>query len=65
VQLASDANKHLIEKPFVPGFRPAPLEGLGVGASEAQAPLTDGLVADHDAPPANINSTSRRLRLKQ
>ena len=49
VQFASDAHEHLIEKPFVTGFRPAPLKGLGVGPSEAQAPLADGLVADHDA----------------
>jgi hypothetical protein len=49
VQLASHADENLVQKPFVPGFRPAPLKGLGVGPSEAQAPLADGLLADHDA----------------
>jgi hypothetical protein len=49
VQFASDADEHLVQKPFVTGFWPLPLEGLGVGPSEAQAPLADGLVADHDA----------------
>ena len=50
VQLAANADKHLIEKPLVTGLRPALPEALCVGPSEAQAPLADGLVADHDAP---------------
>jgi hypothetical protein len=41
--------KHLIQKPLAAGFRPPPLESLGVSSSEAQAPLADGLVADHAA----------------
>src|SRR3954447_587573 len=49
VQSAPDADEHLIQKPFVSGLRPPPLERLGVGASEAQAPLADSLVADNDA----------------
>jgi hypothetical protein len=49
VQLAADADKYLIQKPFVSWSRSAPLEGFGVGPSEAQAPLADGLVANHDA----------------
>src|SRR3712207_1579074 len=49
VQFAPDANEHFIQKPFVSGLRPSPLQRLGVGASEAQAPFTDSLVADHDA----------------
>ncbi len=75
MQFAANAHEHLVEKPFVTGFRPAPLERVGVGPSEAQAPLTDGLVADHDASrrqdqfdcccPRKISSTSRRLKLKQ
>ena len=48
VQFAADADEHLIEKPFVSGLWPAPLERLGVGPSEAQAPRADALVADHD-----------------
>jgi hypothetical protein len=48
VQFALDADKYLIQKPLVAGLRSTPVEALGVGASEAQAPLTDGLVADHD-----------------
>ena len=49
VQFAADADEHLVQEPLVTGLRPASLEGLGLGSSEAQAPLTDGLVADHDA----------------
>ena len=49
VQFASDANEHFIQKPFVSGLRPPPLQGLGIGAPEAQAPFTDRLVADHDS----------------
>src|SRR5687768_14185292 len=49
VQFASDADENLVEKPLVSGFRPALLKGLGVNPSEAQAPLADGLIADHDA----------------
>ena len=48
VQFAADADEHLIQKPLVTGLRPPPSEALGVGASEAQTPLADGLVADHD-----------------
>ena len=50
MEFAPDANEHLIQKPFVAGLRPAPLEALGISPPEAQAPFTDGLVADHDAP---------------
>jgi hypothetical protein len=49
VQFASDADKHFIQKPFVSGLWPAPLEAVGIGPPEAQAPFTDSLVADHDA----------------
>ena len=49
VQFASDADENLVQKSLVTGFRP-PLEGRSVAPSEAQAPLTDGLVADHNAP---------------
>ena len=49
MQFASDADEHFIQKPFVPGLRPPPLERPGIGAPEAQAPFTDGLEADHDA----------------
>jgi hypothetical protein len=50
MQLAADADEHLVQEPLVTGLRPASLESLVVGPSEAQAPLADGLVADHDAP---------------
>ena len=50
MQFASDADKHLIQKPFVSGLRLPPLQRLGIGAPEAQTPLTDGLLADDDAP---------------
>src|SRR3954466_2782178 len=49
MQFASDADKHFIQKPFVSGLWPAPLEAVGVGSAEAEAPFTDRLVADHDA----------------
>jgi hypothetical protein len=49
VQFASDADKHLIQKLLVAGLRPPHLEAVGVSSSEAQAPFTDCLVADHDA----------------
>lgn len=65
VQLAPNAHEHFIRKPFVSGLRPPPLQGLGVGASEAQTPRADRLVANHDAQAARISSTSRKLRLKQ
>ena len=48
VPFASIADKHFVQELLVTGFRP-PLEGLGGSPSEAQAPLADGLVADHDA----------------
>ncbi len=49
VQFASDANEHFIQKPFVSGLRPPPLQRLGIGAPEAQTPRADGLIADYDA----------------
>ena len=42
VQFASDADKHLVQKPFVTALWPPPFEGLSVGPSEAQAPRADG-----------------------
>src|SRR5829696_7527237 len=50
MQFAADADKHLVQEPFVTGLWPAPLEALREGPSEAEAPFPDGLVADHDAP---------------
>jgi hypothetical protein len=47
VQFASDADKDLIQEPYVAGLWPATLEGLGIDPSEAQAPFADGLIADH------------------
>ena len=49
MQIAPNAHENFIQKPFVSWLRPAPLEAVGVGSSEAQAPRADGLVADHDA----------------
>jgi hypothetical protein len=65
VQFAANPHEHLIEKLFVPGPRPAPLEALGISSPDAQTPFTDGLVVDLIPRAARINSTSRRLRLKQ
>jgi hypothetical protein len=53
VQFALDADKHLIEKPLVARLWPAPLEAVGVGPPEAQAPMPRA---------ARISSTSRRLK---
>jgi hypothetical protein len=49
VQFATDGDKYLIQELLVAGLRSTPLEALSVSASEAQAPLKDDLVADHDA----------------
>ncbi len=49
MEFASDTNEHFIQEPSVSGLRPPPLQRFGIGASEAQAPFTDSLVADHDA----------------
>ena len=49
VQLAADADEHLIQMPFVARPGPAPLERVGERTPEAQAPGADALVADHDA----------------
>ncbi len=48
MQLAADANKHLVQEPFVSRLRPPPLQRL-VGVPEAQAPFPDSLLADEDA----------------
>jgi hypothetical protein len=50
VQFASDADKHLIQKLLVAGLRPPHLEAVGVSSSEAQAPFTACLIADHNTP---------------
>jgi hypothetical protein len=49
VQFASHTDEHLTEDPFVARLRPATLKSFSKGPREAQAPLADGLVADHDA----------------
>jgi hypothetical protein len=49
MQFALNGHEHFIQKPFVSGLRPPPLQGPGVGSSEAQALLADRLVADNDA----------------
>ena len=48
MHLAADAQEHLVEEPFVARPWPAPLQRVGELPAEAQAPLADGLVADHD-----------------
>jgi hypothetical protein len=48
VLLAADADKDLVHVPPVARLRPAPLQHLGEDPAEAQAPLADALVADHD-----------------
>jgi len=49
VQLAADADEHLTQAPLVTRLGPAPLRRVGEPPAEAQAPLTDALVADHHA----------------
>lgn len=65
VQFALNADENLAQKPFVTGLWPPHPEGVSIGTSEAQPPLTDGLEADPNARTPKISSTSRRLRLKQ
>jgi len=47
--LATDADEHLVHEPFVARPWPAPSQRGGEHPTEAQAPVTDALVADHDA----------------
>jgi hypothetical protein len=49
VQLASNADEYLIQKPFVSRSWPTTLEAIGVRSPKTQAPLADGLIADQDA----------------
>src|SRR3954451_10227329 len=49
VLLATDAQKHLIHEPFVARPWPTPLQRVGKQPTEAQTPIADALVADHDA----------------
>ena len=49
VQLASDADEHLVHEPLVAWRQMVPLQRVREKPSEAQAPLTDALVADHHA----------------
>jgi hypothetical protein len=49
MQLAADAEKHLIHKPFVARPWPTPLQRVGKQPTEAQAPFPDAFVADHHA----------------
>jgi hypothetical protein len=48
VLLAADADEHLVDVPLVARLWPAPLQHVGEDPAEAQAPLADALVADHD-----------------
>jgi len=48
MQLAADADEHFVQVPLVARLGPAPLQGVGEQPAEAQAPLADALVADHD-----------------
>ena len=50
MQLAVDADEHLIEVPGVTRLRPSPAQLPGEVAAELQAPLPDALVGDDHAP---------------
>jgi hypothetical protein len=49
MQFASNADEHLIQMPFVVRPWPAPFQFVGQQPLEAQTPIADALVADHDA----------------
>src|ERR1700736_581442 len=48
VLLAADPDEHLVHVPLVARLWPAPLQRIGEDPAEAQTPLADALVADHD-----------------
>jgi hypothetical protein len=65
-ELTLDANEHRIEEPLVAWTRTAALQCVCEELTEAQTPLSNGLVAVTIVPrAAGIGSTSRRLRPKQ
>lgn len=49
MQLALDADEHLIETPLVARTWKAPLKRVGKNSAEGQASLADSFVADHYA----------------
>ena len=49
VQLAADADEHLVQMPLIAWLWPAALERVGERPPEPQAPGADALVADEDA----------------
>src|ERR1700752_4707212 len=61
----ADADKHLVQKPFVARSWPAPFQRVGEHPTEPQAPVTNAFVTDHDAAGSQDQFKSRRLRLKQ
>ena len=64
-QLATDADEHLAEASLVAGPWTSPLQLVGEQPTETQAPLTDGLIADHDAAGGQDGFDITWLRLKQ
>ena len=50
VQFAADADEHLVREPFVARPRPTALQLVREQPAEAQPPVPDGLVADHNTP---------------
>src|SRR3984893_1656250 len=48
VLLAADTDENLVHVPLVARLWPAPLQRIGEDPAEAQTPLADALVADHD-----------------
>src|SRR3954468_19541271 len=64
-ELAPDPDEDLVQVPLVARTRPALLERVGEGATEAQAPGADALVLTTTPRSARIVSTSRWLRPKQ
>jgi hypothetical protein len=49
MQLAPDADEHLVHVPLIARTGPAALQFVGEHPTEAQAPIADAFVADHDA----------------
>src|SRR3984885_5113925 len=48
VQLAANADEHLVHEPLVARLGSAPLQSFGEQPPETDAPVADGFVADHD-----------------
>jgi hypothetical protein len=50
MDLATDPDKHLVEIPFIPGFRATALKGGRVLPAKTDAPVPNAFIADGHAP---------------